>query len=98
MARLGVFAVREASLEGLFTSLVRDAGGIPVKLQPVQAGLPDRLVLWPGGRTSLVELKTRAGRLGQIQALWHGRAARLGHHVAVLYGAEQIRTWVAENA
>lgn len=86
--------MRESALETLLVNLVRRAGGIAVKLMPTVAGIPDRLVLWPGGRAELVELKTVPGRLAPAQTLWHARAAAIGHPVTVLRGPDEIRKWV----
>lgn len=87
----------EAALEQRFFRLVREAGGLAIKLMPTHAGVPDRLVLWPGGRAQLVELKTETGALSQVQKVWHARAAQLGHPVAVLYGIEQVKAWIRGN-
>lgn len=88
----------ESALEQLFVREVRRAGGSAIKLMPINAGVPDRLVLWPGGRTSLVELKTETGTLAPVQRVWHAKAARLGHPVVVLRGAAEVRVWVATSA
>ena len=87
----------EAQLEGVFRRAVRAAGGLAVKLVPTVAGLPDRLVIMPGGRLYLVELKTETGRLAPVQVEWHKRIALLGVQVRVLYGADQVRAWVEEQ-
>jgi len=86
--------MRESSLEQLFYSKVRQAGGIAIKLMPTHAGVPDRLVLVPGGRSYLVELKTETGRLAPAQVLWHSRAAAIGHPVVVLHGRDQVVKWL----
>jgi len=88
----------ETALEQLFFRLVRESGGLAIKLMPTHAGMPDRLVLWPHGRTTLVELKQDDGTVSQVQKLRHSRAAELGHPVTVLRGAAQVRAWVAEQA
>lgn len=87
----------ESALEQKFFKAVRDAGGMAIKLMPTHAGVPDRLVLWPGGRHHLVELKTEDGTVSKVQKLWHERAARLGHPVVVLKGMDQVRSWIREN-
>lgn len=88
----------EKSVEALLTRLVRrDLGGKSVKLAPVEAGLPDRMVLLPGGRIFLIELKAPTGRLHPAQTLWHDRAAALGTDVVVLTGAPEVRRWVEEQ-
>lgn len=90
-------AAREAQLEGMFRTLVRSRlAGLTYKIAPTTAGLPDRLVLLPGARTYLVELKTETGRLSEIQALLHQTIReRTGHEVVVLRGAAEIRSWVS---
>ena len=88
----------ESALEQKFFELVRESGGLAIKLMPTHAGVPDRLVLWPGGRTALVELKTETGEVSKVQRLWHSKAADLGHPVVVLYGMDEVRTWVSQNS
>lgn len=85
----------EARLEARLRDTVRAMGGIAIKLAPTQRGLPDRLVLLPGGRMHLVELKTNMGRLSTIQRAWHERVRELGVSVAVLSGAAAIDRWAA---
>lgn len=88
----------EAKLEGLFYRSVRGLlRGRTIKIMPTEKGAPDRLVLLPGGKMHLVELKTETGRLAPAQKLWHDRAALLGIHVHVLYGEEDILRWVQER-
>lgn len=89
--------MREAQLEKMFYHLVRKHGGMAVKLAPTTAGVPDRLVLWPGGRVHLVELKTDDGPVRPIQKVWRSRAADLGTHVHLLRGADGVRAYVEQN-
>lgn len=85
----------EAYLERKFSTLVIAAGGKAVKLVAVEKGTPDRLVLWPGNRLELVELKTETGRLHPIQKAWHKRALeRQGVEVKVLYGDKDVEEYV----
>ena len=88
--------MRERVVEALLARRVRELGGRAVKLVPVDAGLPDRLVLLPGGRSYLVELKAPGGRLRPIQKVWHERAAAIGHHVVVLRSTEDVEQWIEE--
>jgi len=89
--------MREAAVEALLHRLVKAAGGLSFKLAPTVKGMPDRLVLMPGGRMYLVELKAVGGRLSPAQLLWHTRAAQLGTPVTVLTGPDQVRAWVARH-
>lgn len=89
----------ESQLEALLRKRVQQGlGGMLIKLAPTQAGVPDRLVLLPGGGMHLVELKTTPGKLSAVQQAWHARAARLGVTVQVLYGATQVIAWVRARA
>jgi hypothetical protein len=87
----------ERDLEMRFRRKVTAAGGITEKIAPVRAGVPDRLVLWPGGRIELVELKTETGQLSPIQAVWHQRAAERGVIVVVLHGPAEVDAYVERN-
>lgn len=89
----------EASLEAHFNRSVRlHLGGRAVKLAPTEKGLPDRLVLLPGGRIYLVELKTTSGHTSAAQDLWHERSAQLGTRVQVLVGRAGIDQWIRASA
>ena len=85
----------EAKLEEFFRKRVKLLGGFTVKLAPMEAGVPDRLVIFPGGRFFLVELKTETGTLRPIQKIWHERMLG-GWQVRVwtLYGEDDIRRWL----
>lgn len=87
--------MKEAQLEALFFAKVKQAGGMAIKLMPTHAGVPDRLVLMPGGRMFLVELKTETGKVREIQKLWHQRARLLGTEVLVLRGRDEVLAWIA---
>jgi hypothetical protein len=85
----------ESALEAHFTKAVRaKLGGRTSKLAPTEKGIPDRMVMLPGGRIILVELKTNIGRLSEAQKLWHYRAAELGTNVVVLAGRAEIDAWI----
>lgn len=76
---------------------VMQAGGICIKLAPIDAGIPDRLVLLPWGQIWLVELKAAKGRVEPIQRVWHERAARIGVPVAILNSTQAVDTWVQDR-
>lgn len=90
-------AFLESNLETFFSTAVRRAGGSSIKLAPLVAGTPDRLVLLPGGRMFLVELKAPDGRLSPVQREWHRRAFRLGTAVVVLRGRTEVLDWIERN-
>jgi hypothetical protein len=84
----------ESRHEGRFNLGVKKLGGMTIKLVPVRAGLPDRLVLMPGGRTYLAELKTDTGRLRPIQKVVFEKLAAIGHPVYVVAGRDGVDTFL----
>lgn len=86
---------REASLESHFMKRVRLVGGYSIKLAPMEAGVPDRLVMFPGGRMFLVELKAEDGALSPKQRHWHQRALHdYGVPVHVVTGRAGVLNWL----
>lgn len=84
----------EENVEDFFRRQVRLLGGRAIKLVPVEKGMPDRLVLLPGGLMFLVELKQAKSKPSPAQVVWHMRAARMGHPVAVLHTKDEVRAWL----
>jgi hypothetical protein len=71
---------REESIEGYLRARVKDVGGLCIKLNPAGlVGIPDRLVVLPGGRVAFVEVKKpRGGVIGRAQFVWRDRLVDLG--------------------
>ena len=61
-----------------------------------KVGMPDRLILLPGGRVIWAELKTKGGHLEEIQKLQHQRLRQLGHAVRVLWNKGDVDKLVEE--
>lgn len=60
--------MKESELEKKFTDLVRRAGGRAYKfVSPGNAGVPDRIVVLPGGRIGFVELKKQGEKPRKLQ-------------------------------
>lgn len=85
--------MREQRVESLLSREVKALGGWSVKLLPSVAGLPDRIVLLPGGRVYFVETKSPTGRVKPHQTVIHRRLESLGFSVAVLATPDQVREW-----
>ena len=81
----------EKILERKFVQAVKAAGGLAPKLTcPGFAGMPDRLVMFPGGRVGFVEVKQRGKRPTPVQLARHGMLRRFGFLVYVLDDEGQI--------
>jgi hypothetical protein len=84
-------------VEAFLVKRVRLLGGQSIKLAPMQAGIPDRLVLLPGGRLFLVEVKAVGETPSEIQRHWHAKALKdQGVVVHVLVGEEGVRQWLRQ--
>jgi len=83
---------REAGIEGYLRDRVRGAGGLCVKLNPAGlVGIPDRLVLLPGGRVIFVEVKKpRGGVVGKAQFVWRDRLSDLGLSHRFVFTREDV--------
>jgi len=88
--------VRESAIERRLTKEVKALGGVSVKIMPVVAGTPDRLILLPGGRMYLVETKAPDGKIRPVQRVWHKRAADIGVEVTVLSSIEEVLDWLRD--
>lgn len=76
--------MRESTVEAALGAAARAAGGTSLKIAPTVAGVPDRIVLLPGGRHVLVETKAPGRRPGAVQRSRHAVLAGMGHPVAVV--------------
>ena len=83
--------MREKLTEKILTVQARKSGGIALKFtSPGMDGMPDRLVLMPGGRMAFVEVKAPGRKPRPLQESRHSMLRRLGFRVYVLDSREQI--------
>lgn len=83
--------MREKIIEQLLVKAVKNSGSIAPKLvSPRFDGMPDRLVLLPGGKLGFVEVKAPGKEPRPLQVARHGLLRRLGFKVYVLDAHEQI--------
>ena len=83
--------MREKTIEQHLVKAVKNSGGIAPKLvSPGFDGMPDRLVLLPGGKIGFVEVKAPGEVARPLQASRHRLMKRLGFQVYVLDDPEQI--------
>lgn len=87
--------MRECTIEGKLVRGVREMGGLCYKfVSPNNPGVPDRLVIMPGGKVIFVELKTERGRLSALQKWQLGEMGRRGADVRVLKGLDEVLAFV----
>lgn len=91
-------AVREREVEGYLRRRVEQAGGRCEKFVPdLDSGMPDRVVMLPGGVLVWVETKKPVGgRVTKLQRVQHARLRALGQRVEVVWTKEQADELVDE--
>ena len=83
--------MRESKVEEKLRIEAKRRGGGAVKfVSPGLDGVPDRLVLFPGGRLAFVEVKAPGKKPRALQTSRHALLRRLGFRVYVLDNEEQI--------
>lgn len=79
----------EKLVEQYLNKCVKGCDGMSIKLNsPI--GIPDRLVLLPGGLIFFVELKSEGKKPRSIQLKRHRQLKQLGFHVYVMDSKKQI--------
>ena len=87
----------ERTIEQKFAARVKAMGGIAPKFtSPGFDGMPDRLVLLPGGRMGFVELKAPGKKPRALQLARHRLLRRLGFKVYVIVEIDQIDSLLEE--
>lgn len=83
--------MRESEIERILVEEVRKLGGRAYKwVSPGNAGVPDRIVFFPGGQQVFVELKTDRGQLTKLQQVQIKRLRDLGQPVYVVRGIDGL--------
>lgn len=81
----------EARVEKALVEAAKKLGGLAIKIAPVSfVGLPDRLILLPGGRAVFVEVKSPGQTPTPRQAWWLDQLQRLGFVADWLDSVEQV--------
>ena len=87
--------MREYVVENEFVKAVRKAGGVAYKLtSQTTNGLPDRLVLFPSGKTIFVELKAPGKMMRPLQRKRLYQLMKLGFPVLCIDRMQQIKPFI----
>lgn len=85
----------EKQIEALLTYGVKKIGGVAYKfVSPGNSGVPDRIIVMPGGKIYFVELKRTDGKLTCLQSRQINRLQRLGCETVVLYGNVDVSNFL----
>ena len=83
--------VSEKMIEQYLTDRIKQRGGICLKYSnPGMVGFPDRVCLLPDGVTLWVELKSKDGRLNEVQKIRIRQLRGMGHTVNVCRSKEDV--------
>ncbi len=89
--------MRESMIEKKLVRAVKACGGIcPKWVSPGLDGVPDRMILLPGGRMAFVEVKAPGKNPRPLQMVRHKKLRRLGYKVYVIDDVEQIASMLDE--
>ncbi len=87
----------EKDIERFFVAQLKKRGAIAWKFtSPGQAGVPDRVVLLPGGRVVFAELKAPGQKPRRLQRAVFARMQRAGHPVYVIDSKEAVKKFIEE--
>ena len=84
----------EKDIEKKLRLMVERHGGLCLKwVCPGWSGVPDRIILLPGGRVIFAETKRpKGGKLDRLQKWWRERLQKLGFWAVVVWDDENIKT------
>ena len=90
--------MREAEIEKRLKNGIRQIGGRCYKfVSPGNDGVPDRIVVLPGGQIVFIELKAETGRLSPLQRIQITRLRDLNADVRVLKGLSAVNQFLEET-
>jgi len=89
--------MREKNVETKLVKAVKNMGGLSPKfISPGLDGVPDRLVLLPGGKIAFIELKAPGKELRPLQVRRKRQLEALGFLVYCIDNPEQIGEIIRE--
>lgn len=87
----------ESQIESQMGRMIRKRGGLYYKfVSPGNPGVPDRIVVLPGGRVVFVELKTLVGQLSSLQRWQIDQMRAIGLDVRTVRGWDEAKAFVEE--
>ena len=87
----------ESQLERKLFEQIKKMGGMALKfISPGRAGVPDRIILMPGGKIYFVEMKSPRGEVNPIQEYVFEKFKNLGFEVNILNSDEKIKNFIQE--
>jgi len=87
--------LREQEIEKYLRDEIKKVGGVAYKfVSPGNSGVPDRIVLLPGGEIHFIELKAPGKKSTALQAGQQERISKLGFNVMVIDSKERVDAFI----
>ena len=87
--------MQEKEVEKYLRDQIEKMGGMCLKfISPGNAGVPDRIVLLPGGRVWFIEIKTDKGRVRPLQRWWQRRLRDVGIPSRIIKGRTEAEVFI----
>lgn len=87
--------MKESVIERYLRDRVKEIGGRAYKfVSPGNSGVPDRLVLLPGGKSIFIELKAPGKVTTPIQIQQHRKIRTLGFTVLIIDSKEKVDEFI----
>lgn len=82
----------EKDIEKKLRLMVEHHGGLCLKwVCPGWSGVPDRIILLPGGRVFFAEIKRpKGGKVSDLQTWWRGKLLALGFATFVVWNDDDV--------
>lgn len=83
----------ERDIEKALVAMIKSRGGLCLKwVCPGWAGVPDRIILLPGGHIIFAELKRpKGGKVSPLQQWWREKLSELGFDHYYIYNHENVK-------
>ena len=83
----------ERDIEKALVAMIKRRGGLCLKwVCPGWAGVPDRIILLPGGHIIFAELKRpKGGKVSPLQQWWREKLSELGFDHYYIYNHENVK-------
>ena len=89
--------MRESAVEAYLRDKVKQAGGKAYKwVSPGNVGVPDRIVLFPGGRVFFIELKAPGKKPTMLQTRQMEKLRDMGFVAGVIDSKEGVDSFMKE--
>ena len=86
--------MEESKIEKYLKSKVEKLGGECLKFNSGVVGVPDRIVILPGGKITFIELKAPGKPLRRLQQHWNEKLNALGVNCIMIDSKEGVNEFI----